>query len=47
MFIYKKYEKPAGKNKLTLLITFAGDGDTYVDLILYCQPKMVQKHWEM
>ena len=47
MFIYKKYEKPAGNNKLALLTAFAGDGDTCVDLIPYCQPKMVQKHWEM
>ena len=27
MFIYKKYEKPAGNNKLALLTVFAGDGD--------------------
>ena len=27
MFIYKKYEKPAGNNKLAFLTVFAGDGD--------------------
>ena len=27
MFIYKKYEKPAGNNKLAFLAVFAGDGD--------------------
>ena len=28
MFIYKKYEKPAGNNKLSFLTVFAGDDDS-------------------